>query len=160
MSKWLQFHQTKAGTFIDLRQFIGMVPAKELYCRHCCKLVKAFGPAACNAKKRPDRQWLIAPTWMRLKCFCSECGWLFQTKPIPGHIKSRVEALDNNECVYCGTVGTLAAPLTCDHVVPQLLGGGETTENIVLACSYCNSAKGAKASWYKPTHGRFKAVQT
>lgn len=49
---------------------------------------------------------------------------------------------DNHTCRYCGR----SAPevrLTVDHVVPEALGGPDTPENLVAACSDCNSGKSA-----------------
>lgn len=49
---------------------------------------------------------------------------------------------DRFTCQYCGQV---LAPrgLTFDHVVPRSRGGQTSWENVVTACSPCNSAKGA-----------------
>lgn len=47
---------------------------------------------------------------------------------------------DNHTCRYCGG----AAPdvkLTIDHVTPTALGGADTADNLVTACSSCNSGK-------------------
>jgi HNH endonuclease len=47
---------------------------------------------------------------------------------------------DNHACRYCGA----AAPdvkLTVDHVTPTALGGNDKPENLVTACSDCNSGK-------------------
>jgi 5-methylcytosine-specific restriction endonuclease McrA len=53
--------------------------------------------------------------------------------------KCNVFRRDNHRCQYCGrTAGTL----TVDHVVPRSLGGTETWENLVCACTDCNSRKG------------------
>lgn len=49
---------------------------------------------------------------------------------------------DGHTCRYCGR----AAPevrLTVDHVVPVTLGGSDAPENLVTACSPCNSGKSA-----------------
>lgn len=49
---------------------------------------------------------------------------------------------DNHACTYCGA----AAPdvkLTIDHVVPEALGGTDAPENLVAACTDCNSGKSA-----------------
>lgn len=43
-------------------------------------------------------------------------------------------------CVYCGRVAD-----TMDHVVPVSKGGTNDAENLVPACSSCNSSKGVKA---------------
>ncbi len=45
-----------------------------------------------------------------------------------------------NKCVYCG----LVLPLTADHAIPLSRGGSDNIDNIVPACSLCNSRKGTK----------------
>ena len=47
---------------------------------------------------------------------------------------------DNNKCQYCGATRSL----TIDHVIPKSRGGGDTWENLVVACSSCNVKKGDK----------------
>ena len=44
-------------------------------------------------------------------------------------------------CAYCGEKETKKRPLTQDHVVPMVQGGGYIRENIVPACGPCNSKK-------------------
>ncbi|AES80830.1 putative HNH nuclease [Medicago truncatula] len=48
---------------------------------------------------------------------------------------------DNYTCQYCSSHENL----TIDHVVPAALGGEWTWENLVTACSKCNSKKGRKS---------------
>lgn len=43
----------------------------------------------------------------------------------------------DHRCAYCGADGRM----TQDHVIPLILGGGTTPENIVPACQPCNSRK-------------------
>ena len=45
-------------------------------------------------------------------------------------------------CAYCLE---LPAALTLDHVIPLAKGGEHTAENVVPACSPCNSAKGDRS---------------
>jgi 5-methylcytosine-specific restriction endonuclease McrA len=58
-------------------------------------------------------------------------------------------------CIYCGDIMIVMtaaevksrpdiAPLraTCDHVTPRALGGEDTLDNVVAACSGCNTIKG------------------
>ena len=47
------------------------------------------------------------------------------------------------ECAYCGCTPRKGERLTRDHLVPVRDGGQTTQENIVPACSSCNSSKGA-----------------
>lgn len=48
---------------------------------------------------------------------------------------------DNYTCQYCSSHENL----TIDHVVPAAVGGQWTWENLVTACSRCNSKKGRKS---------------
>lgn len=45
---------------------------------------------------------------------------------------------DNHTCQYCGSTKRL----TIDHVLPKCRGGEDTWENLVVACSSCNTKKG------------------
>lgn len=57
-------------------------------------------------------------------------------------LRFQVLRRDNHACRYCGR----SAPevrITVDHVVPEALGGPDTPENLVAACSDCNSGKSA-----------------
>lgn len=47
---------------------------------------------------------------------------------------------DGFECVYCGS----KKELTFDHVIPRSMGGKTNWENIVAACTSCNSKKGGR----------------
>lgn len=62
----------------------------------------------------------------------------------PLHVKfsrRNIYLRDKNQCQYCG-----ARPpredMTIDHVVPRSHGGKSVWENVVLACSRCNTRKG------------------
>jgi hypothetical protein len=52
--------------------------------------------------------------------------------------KSLIYRRDNNKCQYCGATKAL----TIDHVIPKSKGGKDTWDNLVVACSSCNSKKG------------------
>jgi hypothetical protein len=56
------------------------------------------------------------------------------TKPSRQMIYKR----DDHTCQYCGSV----KKLTIDHVIPKSKGGGDTWENMVVACFSCNAKKG------------------
>lgn len=45
---------------------------------------------------------------------------------------------DNDTCQYCGAT----KKLTIDHIIPRCRGGQDTWENLVVACSSCNTKKG------------------
>jgi 5-methylcytosine-specific restriction endonuclease McrA len=48
---------------------------------------------------------------------------------------------DNYQCQYCG-VKPAMSELTIDHVLPRAQGGKTSWENVVLACTSCNTSKG------------------
>ena len=67
---------------------------------------------------------------------------------------------DHGICVYCEQPLTVRE-VTYDHVIPKRLGGRKVWENVVSACSRCNSLKGNhnpvgiwKPKWkpYKPNY--------
>ena len=54
-------------------------------------------------------------------------------------------------CYYCGIRSQRGCggkrEATTDHLVPSSLGGSDRPDNLVLACSGCNEAKGSKPQW-------------
>lgn len=52
--------------------------------------------------------------------------------------KQNILRRDRYACQYCGTS---QGPLTIDHLVPKSLGGDETWDNLVCACTVCNNKK-------------------
>lgn len=63
-------------------------------------------------------------------------NYLSQCRPTRSMIYKR----DRNTCQYCGAT----SKLTIDHVIPRSKGGQDTWENLVVACSKCNTLKGDK----------------
>jgi 5-methylcytosine-specific restriction endonuclease McrA len=55
---------------------------------------------------------------------------------------------DNYQCQYCGTRNL---PMTVDHIIPKDQGGSYTWENLVCACTRCNTKKGNRT----PEEARF-----
>ncbi|MBN1294648.1 MAG: HNH endonuclease [Candidatus Latescibacteria bacterium] len=53
--------------------------------------------------------------------------------------KPNILKRDHRTCQYCGTT---EGYMTVDHVIPKSLGGSDTWENLVCACSACNNRKG------------------
>jgi HNH endonuclease len=54
-----------------------------------------------------------------------------------------IEWAFGHKCAYCGGgAGSIAFPLTVDHVVPLAKGGFKGMLNCVPACRTCNSLKG------------------
>lgn len=52
--------------------------------------------------------------------------------------KAAIYRRDNNTCQYCGSTRNL----TIDHLIPRCRGGKDLWENLLLACSRCNTLKG------------------
>lgn len=63
---------------------------------------------------------------------------------------------DSFQCQYCGKTDH---PLTIDHIVPRSRGGEHTWENLITACSRCNSKKGNKTPREAGMHPLKKAVR-
>lgn len=58
------------------------------------------------------------------------------TIPLP---KNLVHERDGWVCAYCGKYGD-----TIDHIIPKDLGGLETWDNVITACTKCNNVKDNK----------------
>ena len=52
-----------------------------------------------------------------------------------------IQAAYKYRCAYCGKKESKKRPLTQDHVIPLSKDGGTTADNIVPACTSCNSKK-------------------
>lgn len=67
--------------------------------------------------------------------------------------ESKLSEFDSR-CAYCGVqaVDTPEGRLTPDHIVPIARGGENTINNVVPACSLCNSKKGVKDANEFRTH--------
>ena len=67
--------------------------------------------------------------------------------PLSSKQKDDRIALFDNQCAYCGD----NKKITVDHVVPLSKSGLDAANNIVPACTCCNSSKCAKPveEWYK-----------
>lgn len=58
----------------------------------------------------------------------------------PAFTKPNIRLRDRFSCAYCG-LKFRASDLTNDHVIPKSRGGKTTWENVVTACTECNSWK-------------------
>jgi 5-methylcytosine-specific restriction endonuclease McrA len=52
-------------------------------------------------------------------------------------------ARDRNQCQFCGKHFP-TGDLSIDHIIPRAQGGGDTWENLVCACIWCNAKKGGR----------------
>ena len=64
---------------------------------------------------------------------------------------------DQHTCQYCGR-RLPKSELTIDHVLPRSRGGKDTWENLVLACSACNTRKSNRTP--KEAHMRLRKLPT
>ena len=56
-------------------------------------------------------------------------------------------------CEYCrAPQGPTGQTFHLDHIVPEVLGGEWTEENLALACPHCNLARGGQQSGRDPGH--------
>ncbi len=75
---------------------------------------------------------VYVPKQIRLKIASRERMW-----KVPAVNRREVLRRDHYSCQYCGTKKNL----TLDHVIPRSRGGRHTWDNVVTACSQCNSRK-------------------
>lgn len=75
---------------------------------------------------------VYVPKHIRLKFSSRERMW-----KLPPVNRRGILRRDRNSCQYCGSNKNL----TLDHVIPRSRGGRHTWENVVAACSECNSRK-------------------
>ncbi len=79
---------------------------------------------------------LQVPEQIRLTISNPERLW-----KVPPVSRREVLRRDGHTCQYCG--GT--RNLTLDHVIPRCQGGPHTWDNVVIACTQCNSIKGDRS---------------
>lgn len=76
---------------------------------------------------------LLVPEHIRLTMTDAERVW-----KLPPVNRREVLRRDKYACQYCGST----KKLTLDHVIPRSKGGKHSWDNVVIACSGCNSRKG------------------
>lgn len=65
--------------------------------------------------------------------------------PPPDPIRQLVFARANHCCEYCLTQRRLIGmSLVVDHIIPQILGGSDASENLCACCYRCNEFKGPR----------------
>src|SRR5260370_39620124 len=73
---------------------------------------------------------------------------------IPANLRRQVITRAANCCEYCGLAQTgQEATFHIDHVVPVVVGGQSTSENLALACVSCSLRKGARLVTVDPHTG-------
>lgn len=69
--------------------------------------------------------------------------------------RHNVYSRDRGRCQYCG-LGVRRDAFTYDHVVPRVLGGRTSWDNVVVACVPCNQQKAGRT----PQQARMKLSAT
>jgi 5-methylcytosine-specific restriction endonuclease McrA len=87
------------------------------------------------------------PRHIRLKIASSERMW-----KVPPVNRREVLRRDHHSCQYCGN----NKHLTLDHVIPRSRDGKHTWDNVVTACSRCNSKKSDRTLQEAGMHLRTK----
>lgn len=62
---------------------------------------------------------------------------------VPSVTKEKLLRRDRFTCAYCSNIFK-EKELQAEHIVPQSKGGAYSWQNLVSACSYCNSQKAAR----------------
>jgi 5-methylcytosine-specific restriction endonuclease McrA len=76
-------------------------------------------------------------------------------KQIPLSLRRRVEQTAQHRYGYCWrTEEIMGMPMEIEHIIPEVVGGATTEENLWLACRRCNQFKGAQTHALDPVTGR------
>jgi hypothetical protein len=78
---------------------------------------------------------------------------------IPDAVRLRVAEAAGRRCGYCHAQEIIVGyPLHVEHIIPEAAGGPSSEDNLWLACSVCNGAKGTKTHAVDPTTGKEVAL--
>lgn len=73
---------------------------------------------------------------------------------IPRALRERVAVQGRYRCGYCLTQElVVGVPMDVEHIIPEVLGGLTEEDNLLLACSLCNSHKGERVTALDPVTG-------
>ena len=73
---------------------------------------------------------------------------------LPADLRDRLLEADDRRCAYCHTTEVnTGQPMTIDHIIPQVLGGETTFENLCFSCRRCNEFKGSSIRAQDPLTG-------
>lgn len=99
--------------------------------------------------------WIVrSPSWETRVPAVVMLRTFLQRKAGVRFSKGNVYLRDQYQCLYCGT-GVNNSNATMDHVYPISKGGKTNWENIVTACSPCNTRK-AHHTVMKPRYAPYK----
>jgi 5-methylcytosine-specific restriction endonuclease McrA len=80
------------------------------------------------------------------------------------HVELRGQPAWVGKCLHCRSAvavtpdGEMLGTATIEHIVPRAHGGGDTPENLALACARCNSLKGVRHDARRPDDPRTAAL--
>ena len=78
---------------------------------------------------------------------------------ISAELRRHVEARAQGRCEYCGLAQEgQEAHFHIDHVVPVVVGGPTTLENLAVACVSCSLRKSARQTAMDPTTGEMTSI--
>jgi hypothetical protein len=81
------------------------------------------------------------------------------TTRVPKALRARVAEQAGQRCGYCLSSETITGiALEIDHLLPEALGGETTEDNLWLACSACNDAKGDRVTARDPLTGEWATL--
>ena len=70
-------------------------------------------------------------------------------KKISKKLREEILERDGHKCVKCSTHGSPHNGLEIDHIIPVIMGGLSTKENLQTLCQKCNGVKNAELRWKK-----------
>lgn len=74
---------------------------------------------------------------------------------ISSHLRQAIVERADHRCEYCHSLELVTGgPLHIEHVIPEVLGGRTTLDNLALACARCNLHKGTRTRYRDPVSGR------
>jgi HNH endonuclease len=70
-------------------------------------------------------------------------------------LRAQIAGVDRGRCCYCQTSeANSGLAMTHDHILPRALGGGNSFENVCLACHRCNECKSDRLNATDPLSGQ------
>ncbi|HXG21086.1 MAG TPA: HNH endonuclease [Methylomirabilota bacterium] len=81
------------------------------------------------------------------------------TAKVSARVAAQVRARAAGRCEYCQAPQILIGQaFHLDHIIPRALGGSTIADNLCLACSHCNIAKGAQTRALDPRTGKLVSL--
>lgn len=69
-------------------------------------------------------------------------------------VRKHIAQQARHRCGYCQTQERVSGiPLTLEHIIPRVAGGGDEEENLWVSCRLCNESKGVQTKAIDPQAG-------